>query len=61
MDNLIFRLAEDKEIAAAATLRWKWVIDENEGVPVVARDEFISIYIRWARNVTPRHTRAISP
>jgi GNAT superfamily N-acetyltransferase len=48
MNDLIFRLAEAEEIAAAATLRWKWVIVENEGNPVVAREEFVSTYTEWA-------------
>lgn len=35
------------ELPALAGLRWRWVL-ENDGAPVVSRDEFVTIFADWA-------------
>lgn len=35
------------DLPALAGLRWRWVL-ENDGTPVVSRDEFVTIFSDWA-------------
>lgn len=56
MDNLIFRLAKADELAAAANLRWQWIAVENKGNPVIAHDEFVSVYTEWATIHSETHS-----
>jgi GNAT superfamily N-acetyltransferase len=48
------RAAEPADLAAVATLRWHWVL-ENGGAPVVTRDEFVEFFVDWAARADESH------
>ena len=39
--------ATPQDLPALAELRWRWVL-ENEGAPIVSRDEFHAVFADWA-------------
>jgi len=39
--------ATPEDLPALAELRWRWVL-ENEGTPIVTRDEFYAVFAEWA-------------
>jgi len=48
MENITIRPARPGELAAVATLRWEWLV-ENGGEAVGEREEFIRHFVGWAR------------
>jgi GNAT superfamily N-acetyltransferase len=47
--------AEPGDFSAVAELRWQWVL-ENEGTPVVSHEEFLSMFVEWARTNRGTHS-----
>jgi GNAT superfamily N-acetyltransferase len=48
------RAAEPADLAAVATLRWHWVL-ENGGAPVVSQNEFVEFFVDWAARADESH------
>lgn len=46
--------AEPEDFGIVAGLRWQWVL-ENDGVPVVTRDEFVAVFVEWAARFEQTH------
>lgn len=54
VDDIAIRPARDEELGTVAGLRWHWVL-ENEGTPVTTRDEFVHLFVSWAREHASSH------
>lgn len=50
------RVAAREDIAAAASLRWRWVVDEKGGDPSVDEAEFVAETVAWAERNADTHT-----
>jgi GNAT superfamily N-acetyltransferase len=53
------RTAEANDYATVAELRWQWVL-ENEGTPVVSHDEFLTLFVEWARANRGTHSCVVA-
>lgn len=50
------RVATSVDIAAAASLRWRWVVEEKGGVPGGTEAEFVADTVVWAERNAETHT-----
>jgi GNAT superfamily N-acetyltransferase len=53
-NNITIRPAAPDELDVVAQLRWQWVL-ENQGVPVIGREEFLEHFVTWARENVSSH------
>lgn len=60
MDNVAIRYAADDELAAIAALRWHWFTGESARPPVTSRDDFIRLFVSWAREHASSHRWVIA-
>jgi GNAT superfamily N-acetyltransferase len=48
------RPVREEELGSVAGLRWEWIL-ENEGTPVISRDEFVHLFVSWAQEHASSH------
>lgn len=48
VDDIVIRRATDDDLAAAAGLRWEWVVGDKGAAPAVERDAFVDRFVQWA-------------
>ena len=54
--NVTIRRAGHDDIAAAATLRWRWVVEGKGGTPLGTEAEFVAETVGWAERNAETHT-----
>lgn len=54
------RVAHPEDLAAAARLRWRSIVDDQDGTPVSTFDEFADTYLAWASAHAASHTCVVA-
>jgi len=50
------RIAQTEEFHQVAPLRWRWLIEEDDGIPTTGYSESIAYFVDWARLSQQTHT-----
>jgi GNAT superfamily N-acetyltransferase len=55
VSDVVIRASSPSDLAAVADLRWRWVVEDGGGTPVVTRDEFRDAVVAFGAD-NPAHT-----